>query len=254
MGKEYFQQVWDDDYERLIGQSFVSKTVEDGIVYYKPQYAFLGNAWWWNACKAREDFLVSPYAALCKSPAHSKPYVQREYSQDWIRTGHFKTLSQLHQETYDKTEFEEVMGLKLHTDSNLGYLYHTYSGGIEFLGINKFPKNLKDEITRIVAEGMVELSKHGIDYNDPLPSNLRYNFDGRLICNPHNCMEIHNKELSIKKQIKNLSYLLYTNFWIENHEEFLNEYFNETVALLQSSFYATLRFLWVLWLLFDLLR
>lgn len=227
MGQEHFQKLWGCDYEKQIGEGFIGKNVRDGIIYYKPEYAFLNDAWWWDACKVREDLLVSPHAALCKSSDYSEPYVQREYSQDGIKAGHFKKLAQLHKQRYHKIKFEEVMGLKLNKDTDLGYLYHTYSGGIELMSVSKFPKNLKAELRRVVMEGMSELSKSGINYHDPLPSNLRYNFDGRLICNPHNCMEIYPRELSIEEQIKNLSILLYTNIWVENPAEFLIDYFGD---------------------------
>jgi len=225
MGKKYFQKLGGNDYEKLIGEEFIGKNVKDGVIYYKPKYAFLGDAWWWNACKVREDMLVTPPAALCKCSDYDEPYIEREYSQDGVKMGHFKQLSKLHQNTYEKIKFEEIMGLKLHKETDLGYLYHTYSGGIEFLGVSKFPKNLKDELRKVVIEGMRDLSKYGIDYHDPLPSNLRYNFDGRLICNPHNCMECYDRELTVEEQIENLSVLLYTHSWIENPAEFLDEYF-----------------------------
>jgi len=102
----------------------------------------LSEVWWWNACKIREDLLVSPPAALCKCSDYNEPYIQREYSQTGVEIGHFKKLCQLHKDNYDKVIFEEVMGLKLHEDTDVGYLYHTYSGGIEFLGVSRFPKGL----------------------------------------------------------------------------------------------------------------
>lgn len=183
----------------------------------------------WNACKVREDLLVTPPAALCKCSAHSEPYMEREYSQDGVKAGHFAKLCQLSGGKYNKIRFEKVMGLKLHESVDLAYLYHTYSGGTEFLGVNRFPEDLKGELKRILIQGMKELAKHGIDYHDPLPSNLRYNFDGRLTCNPHNCIECYHRELTIEEQIQNLSALLYTNSWIEKPGEFISEYFRDTL-------------------------
>jgi len=227
MGKDYFQKLWGNDYEKFIGERFIGKKVKDGIIYYKPEYAFLRNGW--NAGKVREDFLASPPAALCKSHEYSEPYVKREYNQDGVKAGHFEKLCQLGEEKYDKISFEKVIGLKLQEGSDLGYLYHTYSGGIELIGINKLPKNLKDELKRVVIAAMAELSKWGINYHDPLPSNLRYNFDGRLICNPHNCIECYDRELTMEEQIENLSALLYTNSWIEKWGEFLSDCFKDTL-------------------------
>lgn len=153
------------------------------------------------------------------------PYVEREYSYEGIKRGDFKKLSQLHKKNYEKVRFEEVMGIKLDENTDVGELYHTYSGGIEFLGASKAPQSVKGQLKTVLVEGIAELAKHGIDYHDPLPSNLRYNFDGKLICSPHNCMTIHDRELSIEEQVKNLSTLLYTHGWIEDIEQFLNEYF-----------------------------
>ncbi|MCX5638366.1 MAG: hypothetical protein NTX52_11850 [Planctomycetota bacterium] len=225
MGGANAKELCENEYRKSIGEKFIVNKVKDGIICYKPEYAFLKDAWWWNACKVREDFLVSPHAALCKCCDYGEPYVEREYSQDGIKIGQFKKLCQLHEKEYDKIKFEEVMGVKLHEDTDVGYLYHTYSGGIEFLGVSKFPKKLKDELKKVIIEGMSELSIYGIDYHDPLPSNLRYNFDGRLICNPHNCIECFDRPLTTEEQIENLLALLYTNTWIENAGEFLSEYF-----------------------------
>lgn len=156
---------------------------------------------------------------------YGDPYVEREYSHEGIKRGDFRKLSRLHNENYERFRFEEVMGIKLDEDADVGYLYHTYSGGIEFLGVDKMPQHIKAQLKTVLIEGMAELAKHGIDYRDPLPTNLRYNFDGKLLCNPHNCMIIHNRKLSIEEQIGNLSTLLYTHNWIKDTEQFLNEYF-----------------------------
>lgn len=158
------------------------------------------------------------------------PYVEREYSHEGIKRGDFRKLSRLHKENYERFRFEEVMGIKLDEDTDVGYLYHTYSGGIEFLGADKVPQSVKDQLKPVLIEGIAELAKHGIDYHDPLPSNLRYNFDGKLICSPHNCMTFHDRGLSIEEQINNLSTLLYTHNWIEDTEQFLNEYFKDQMA------------------------
>jgi len=226
MGEVFFQKLWGRDYRRLIGEQFVSEEVDDGIVFYKPKYSFLGGVCQWNTYKVREDFLVSPTAALCKCPDHNCLYVERKYSQDGVKIGHFRQISEIDQAGFKTAKFEEVIGLKLHEQADVGYLYHTYSSGIELLGVHSIPKSFKDRLRKILADGMVELAKSGIDYNDPFPSNLRYSFDSKLICNPHNCIQIHDSELPIEEQIKNLSSLLYTNIWIESPEEFLDDYFN----------------------------
>lgn len=161
---------------------------------------------------------------------YGDPYIEREYSHEGIKRGDFRKLSRLHKENYERIRFEEVMGIKLDEDTDVGYLYHTYSGGIEFLGAGKALQSVKDQLKTVLIEGMAELAKHGIDYHDPLPSNLRYNFDGKLICSPHNCMTIYDRELSIEEQINNLSTLLYTHDWIEDTEQFLNEYFKDRLT------------------------
>lgn len=174
--------------------------------------------------------MVSGSATLRKCLDYGDPYVEREYSREGIKRGDFRKLSQLHRENYEKLRFEEVMGIKLDENSDEGYLYHTYSGGLEFLGAGNVPQGIKDQLRTVLIEGMAELARHGIDYFHPLPSNLRYNFDGKLICNPHDCIMIYDRELSIKEQANNLAILLYTHSWIEDTEQLLNEYFKDRLT------------------------
>ena len=224
------QELQGDNYIKFIGDDFIRKNVKDGTIFYKPEYSFLGDVWWWDACKVREDMLVSPNAALCKSPDYSEPYIERGYCQEGITTGHFEKIAQLHGNEFEKVRFEKVMGVKLHNDTDTCYLYHTYSGGIEFMGIEQFPQDVKNDLKEVLLRGMKELAKSGVDYHDPLPSNLRYNFNGKLICNPHNCMEVHDSELSSRQQIENLAVLLYTHRWIGDHAVFLHNYFTGALS------------------------
>lgn len=218
-----------DRYKKSVGEEFVSSKIENGVIYYRPEYAFLSNAWR-NADGVREDFLVSPPATLRKCLDYGDPYIEREYSHEGIKRGDFKKLSQLHRENYERLRFEEVMGIKLDENTDVGHLYHTYSGGIEVMGAGKAQQCLMDQFKTGLIEGMAELAKHGIDYSHPLPSNLRYDFDGKLICSPHDCIMIYNRELSIKEQINNLAILLYTHSWIEDTAQFLNEYFKNRLT------------------------
>lgn len=216
--------------ERLIPEVFLCKRVEGGLIYYRPGYPFLGDASEWDAYKVREDALVSPRAALCRCPDDRGFFVERQYDQDGVRSGHFKALCLLHERKYHKVAFEEVMGLKLHAGGDVGYLYHSYSGGVELLWADNFPGELKTNLRQVVVEALIELAKNGIDYHDLLPSNLRYDFDGKLVCNPHNCIHILDRELSLEEQMDNLSCLLYTNSWIENPTEFLDAYFRDALS------------------------
>jgi hypothetical protein len=163
---------------------------------------------------------------LRKYLGYGDPYVEREYNIAGIKRGDFRRLSRLHKRNYKKIRFEKVMGIKLDEEADAGCLYHTYSGGFEFLGATHAPQSIKDHLKMVLIEGVAELATHGIDYVYLLPSNLRYHFDGRLICSPHNSLMIYDRELSLEEQVNNLSALLYTHSWIENTEQFLDEYLN----------------------------
>ena len=114
----------------------------------------------------REDFLVSSAATLRKCLDYGDPYIEREYSHEGIKRGDFRKLSLLYKENYERLKFEEVMGIKLDDNSDEGYLYHTYSGGLEFLGAGNVPQGFKDQLKTVLIEGMTELAKHGINYSN----------------------------------------------------------------------------------------
>lgn len=152
----------------------------------------------------------------------------------------------VHKRNFKNINFEKLIALELYDGE--GDFYHTYSGGVDLFGFNeKTPQKIKDDLTSVLVKAFRELHEAGIEYTDPLPTNMRYNFDRKIILNPHNCMlynlknpfpdpddirqatkrSIHEKRKFVDVS-RDLGLLLYTNPWIDP-EHFVESYLGSKI-------------------------
>ena len=150
-----------------------------------------------------------------------------------IDNGHIKRLSGLSKRHFNNCIFEKVIGVKFERKFN-ATLYHTYIQAPDFYGLTEeTPESLKEKLENIVANGMREIHDKGIMYSDPLPGNMKYNFNDKLILSPHNCIRTSEfKKLFPRETFdsdemdiaRDLAIVIYTHDWITNPERFLGKY------------------------------
>jgi len=155
-----------------------------------------------------------------------------------------RRLFDLGKKKFNNCIFEKVIGIKFERKYSAN-LYHTYIPGIDFLGLTaKTPEPLKDELENVVAKGMREIHDKGIEFSDPMPGNLKYNFDKKLILSPHNCMildEVRNSyppgtfESDKVNRERDLAIIIYTHDWITNPKRFIKKYVGEDMNKLEET-------------------
>jgi|GEM_PF-3396518 len=259
---------WEDfsveNYQKIVGEDFIGEKINRGkekIIFVKKGCEFLkdyavlyrkdnfgGLETELHAYNGNEGDILITNKAI--------PYIKREIMGCAAKERDlYRKLSQLHKRRFENVKFEKIIGIEIPKESydDIHYLYHTYSGGIELFGLSlKAPKRFRDEIENAIAKGMRELHKNTIAYGDPFPTNLRYNFDGKIICNPHNCIEIgkqveyipdakidygsdnndeikHRTFLTSPDYNRDLAIIAYTHDWIEDLEGFLRKYYGDDI-------------------------
>ena len=241
--------------QRSLGDKFKYKAIRDSIFFYRKEYEPVIDKHEFKSYEGyiREDASLSPEAILMKYDKISENYPQvstkslfyidRECTgTEYIMVADkLPEYERLHRRRFKNIKFEKMFALEL-THPLESRMFHTFSGGIDLFGINdKFPDNLKEEIQLVLAKAFRELHKNGIEYNDPLPNNMRYNFDEKLILFPHNCMDFGRKDAVYNKKglkwvghwkndvriKRDLAIIAYTNPWIKNYDEFISQYLGD---------------------------
>lgn len=214
--------------KKALGDDFQYRKEGDTAVFFKKGYDFLGdNLSLYEAPYFRQEGALLPGASLRKYDAHRRTrndhkgfeerdkmfFVDRELNFDGIILDDtLPILANLYRKRLKHSKFEEVIGLKIYEESDVADLYHKFSGGIELFGLtSKAPEDLRVIIERDLAKAFRELHDRKIEYKDPLPTNMRYDFE-RVIFNPHNCILFNRKKLH---ESRDLGILLYTNPWID---------------------------------------
>jgi len=231
----------------------MGKTFKDGsTIYHKKEYSYLAHPSNWKRIKT--DWLANPRAKLYAVNDHQ--FIEREISLEVIKED-LRKLCKLSDGQFNQIRFEEVIGVGQATKGDPDYilgsdkdkyyrLYHSYSGGI---ALDRFtlrkpvnslenimrerplyeinppaPKAISSEIEHILVKGLGELHEKGVFYQDPLPtfSYLRYDFTGKIICGPHNCMKFASP--SHRDVGEELAIILYVHDYIKSKRNFLKKY------------------------------
>jgi len=240
-----------DNYQKLFDREFIGKQLDDGIIFFRDGYDFLAGELCtsWRGDVLREDRSMLFKAALCEGRTYGRPrkdrkpervtrhlYVAREISHNWaIASDLYRKLSRLHRGAFRRARFEKLIGVAIDRNADTDWLFHTYSGGLEFFHLSpNMPTDLREEIETVLAQGVKELHQRGIEYFDPLPTNMRYDFRGKLVCNPHNSVAFKDSPYApgngLEKSVdaeRDIGIILYTHDWIVDPESFVAKYFGK---------------------------
>jgi len=252
-----------EEYKRILGDEFQKKELRRTTLFYKKGYDFLDE----GTSIGRGDIITpsSPEPArllqykkvkagvknekegkfLYDYTAKREVYIEQQTSSECGLKGGYDKLLNLCKKKFKHVKFENIIGFKTPQKyENSDSIYHTYTDGLNFWGLtSEIPKQLKEELENVVAEGLKELHDNKIEYFHPLPMNMRYNFDGKLILNPHQNIEFNfrpkyplqkTKRGVIIHFLDDIAKLIYTHDWIDNPERFVEKYLGEDINTIDT--------------------
>jgi len=149
--------------------------------------------------------------------------VSYDSTQNVCRSG----LNDLEKISFRNCYFEPILGYLLGSDkSDYDLMIHLYSKGLELFPFsNAAPLKLRHNISDIAAKAIAELHSKGMIYSEAVPTNMRFDYNNKLIFNPHQHIEFNSTDDS--KRIEEIALFIKTNCWIPNIDKFLKEYNKE---------------------------
>jgi hypothetical protein len=250
------------EYQRILGKEFRRKELRDGTLFYKEGYDFLDE----GTSIGKGDIITpsSPetsrllqYREIKTGVQNKKEgkliydyvarrviYAEQQINNEFSISGYCAKLLNLCKQNFEDVKFEDIIGIRVPSKEakSLDSFYHTYTNGLNFWGLtSKIPEQLKEELEDIVAKGMKELHKNKIEYFHPLPMNMRYNFDGKLILNPHQNIEFdfnpnhpvyRSKWRVIVHFLEDIAKIIYIHDWIDNPKRFVEKYLDKDADIL----------------------
>jgi hypothetical protein len=205
-----------------------------GSLYFKENAEFLLKPKNWAV--VRLDYSLAPETVMYE--CNGNLFVGRQYFRIKQRrekeTGesilnlnsHLKKLCELHETEFQNCKFEEVIGFFLDDHRSESMLFHTCSKGVTLDNLYSETSVSRDKIEKILGESFRELHKQKVAYADPLPTNLKYDLDEKIIFCPHNCIEFNNRNWLDR----DIAVLLYTNDWITDKKNFLKRYLGKEIS------------------------